>query len=208
MSDIKTYRAVEQGFHQGRLIQPDATFTVDLDAYRDEHDAEFEPNWAVEVTDGHAPTPDNVGEQEALDAVIDKDAALPKIARPDAPLPDFHPALAVDTANEPAEPAQAEPSEAAKIAVEQANAENGDKSVEVKTTAQLLAEAAAQQQPQSEQTPSPKPRRSRRKPDSNSIDSGTDASDAQKADAEEASKAEKDAADKAEGGEDDGNEFV
>lgn len=192
----KTFRAVEQGFLFGRLINPEATFPVDLDDYKDRTGDDFEPNWAVEVDDGHKATPGNVGEQEQLN--IDPAAALPTIDRPDQPLPQFHPAVNVPQ------------SEAAKLSVDQAKAENGDPSVPVKTTAELLAEAAAQGQPALEQ---PKPaRRSRRKPESNSIDTGTDASDAQKDEAKDASKAEVDAAkdaDKAEGeGEDDGNDLV
>lgn len=197
---IKTFRAVEQGFHLGRLIQADATFTVDLDAYEDETGDKFEPNWAVEVDDGHAPTPDNVGEQEALDGVLDRDAGLPKIAHPDQPLPQFHPALAIDTSNEDANSSQ-------RIALDQANAENGDKTVPVRTTADILAEQAAQA-PVVETPAEPKPRRSRRKAGENSIDTGTEPSDAEKADAADASKAEADAADKAEGEDDDGNDFV
>ena len=193
----KTFRAVEQGFHAGLLIQPGATFTVDLDAYKDETGVDFKPNWAVEVDDGHETTPTDVGQQEQLN--IDPAAALPTIDRPDQPLAPFHPAVNVPQ------------SEAAKLSVEQAKAENGDPSVPVRTTAEILAEAAAQGQPAVETPAAPKARKSRRKPDSNSIDTGTDASDAQKDEAEDASQAEVDAAkdaDKAEGGEDDGNEFV
>lgn len=198
----KTFRAVEQGFHLGRLIQADATFIVDLDAYEDETGDKFEPNWAVEVDDGHAPTPDNAGEQEALDGVLDRDAALPKIAHPDQPLPQFHPALAVDTSTD-----EAGANSAQKIALDQANAENGDKTVPVRTTADILAEQAAK--PPVVETPAePKTRRSRRKAGENSIDTGTEPSDAEKADAADASKAETDAADKAEGEDDDGSAFV
>lgn len=201
MSDIKTFRAVEQGFHQGRLIQAEATFTVDLDLYKDETGDDFKPNWAVEVSDDHAATPDNAGEQEAMNLVP---ANQPVIERPDQPLPQFHPTAEVTPAAAPVQ------SEAAKLAVEQANAENGDKSVPVKTTAEILAEQAAAGTPAVE-APSPKPRRSRRKPDANSIDTGTDASDAQKEEAAEASEAEVEAADAAETpaeDHDEGNEFV
>lgn len=186
---IKTFRAVEQGFHLGRLIQADATFTVDLDAYEDETGDAFEPNWAVEIDDGHKPTPDNVGEQEALEGVLDRDAALPQIAHPDQPLPEFHPALA--------------------LSVAQANAENGDKTVPVKTTAEILAEQAAQQGTPAVETPAaPKPRRRTKRPDSNTVDTGTDASDAEKADAKEASEAEKKADDAKGDDDEDGNDFV
>ena len=191
---IKTFRAVEQGFHLGRLIQPEATFAVDTDAYEDETGDEFKPNWAVEVDDGHEPTVDNVGQQEALN--LDPAPALPVIDRPDQPLAQFHPAVN-------AEPAQS----AQELAKAQAEAENGDPSVPVRTTAEILAEQAAAGTPTVETPAAPKARRSRRKPGENSVDTGTDASDAQKADAADASEAEKTAADEAEH-DDDGNDFV
>lgn len=204
MSDIKTFRAVEQGFHLGRLIQPEATFTVDLDAYKDETGDDFKPNWAVEVTDGHEPTADNAGEQEQMNL---RPANQPVIERSDQPLPQFHPTAETSP----------QASEAAKLAVEQANAENGDKSVPVQTTAEILAEQArqGQQSTEAQAAPAAKPRRSRKRPDANTIDTGTDASDAEKANAAEKSEAEKSAADdagdahnEADGNEADGNEFV
>jgi hypothetical protein len=176
---VKTFRAVQQGYHAGRLINPEATFTVDTEAYRDEFETEFEPNWAVEVHDGHAETPGNVGDQEQLN--VNPAAALPTIAREDQPLAQFHPTVA-----------QA-------IAVEQASAENGDPSTPVKSTAELLAEQAAA---------APKKRKSARKPGESSIDTGTDASEAEKAEATDASKAEVEAGENAEKQNDEGHDLV